>query len=234
MPLTYPIPTAGRGADRQRLIVAALVLAAHVLVLAPVPRPARQLLSESQRRDEGGAKALQWVTVMPSAAPPIPVMPAHAPPAATTRGHTAVGARPAARAEQPVQPPAAATVSPRPTPATPSDAVTVPMLRLGPPASGYAPPVPGTAQDNIARSRQRGGASFERAASDAVASPAQRLAAGIAAAAPGADLREGQAGVNRTARVRGAAGTYCLRTKDPSLKVDPFRQELAVPANCPP
>ena len=41
MPLTYPIPTAGRGADaslrRQRLIVAALVLAAHVLVLAPVP-----------------------------------------------------------------------------------------------------------------------------------------------------------------------------------------------------
>ncbi|MGO4812378.1 hypothetical protein AB4156_22730 [Cupriavidus sp. 2MCAB6] len=234
MPLTYPIPTAGRGARSQRLIVAALVLAAHVLVLAPVPWPARQLLSEPQRRDEAGAKALQWVTVMPSAAPPIPVMPAHAPLAATTRGQPAVGARPAARAEQPVQPPAAATVSAHPTRAAPSGAATVPMLRLEPPASGDAPPVPGAALDNIARSRQRGGASFERAASDAVASPARRLAAGIAAAAPGADLGEGQAGVNRTARVRGAAGTYCLRAKDPSLKVDPFRQELAVPTNCPP
>ena len=108
------------------------------------------------------------------------------------------------------------------------------MLRLGPPASGDAPPVPGTAQDNITRSSQRGAASFERAASDAVASPAHRLAAGIAAAAPGADLSEGQTGVNRTARVRGAAGTYCLRAKDPGLKIDPFRQELAVPTNCPP
>ena len=90
------------------------------------------------------------------------------------------------------------------------------------------------ARDNIARSRQRGEAVFERAASDAVASPAQRLAAGMAAAAQGEALVESQVGTNRTARVRGAAGTYCLRMKDPSLKVDPFRQELALPANCPP
>lgn len=96
-------------------------------------------------------------------------------------------------------------------------------------------PAPHIAQDNIARSGQRGAADFRRAASNAAATPSQRLSAGIAAAgAPAAGVDEVGSGSGRNVLVRGAMGSYCLRLTDPSLKHDPFNKELAVARNCPP
>ncbi|MCP3017877.1 hypothetical protein [Cupriavidus basilensis] len=229
---------------RQWSIVVALVLVAHGLVLVPVPWPARQASLSLPRPGERDQRAMQWVAVLPQARLPTPA--AAAKPAASSRKPQALSApRPerasavvnrAAPAGQPGREPVAAMALPpgAGTPLRSSSAASVPMLPLAPTRSADPASATGVARDNIARSRQRGEAVFERAASDAVASPAQRLAAGMAAAAQGETLVESQVGTNRTARVRGAAGTYCLRMKDPSLKVDPFRQELALPANCPP
>ncbi|MHA7680948.1 hypothetical protein [Cupriavidus sp. PET2-C1] len=234
------MPNADRGAHamrrRQWLIVVALVLVAHGLVLGPVPWPARQASLSLPRPGEGDQRAMQWVAVLPFARLPTPA--ATARPAASSSKPQALSASRPERvsAGQSGREPVAAMALPpgAGVPYNSSSAASVPMLPLAPMRSADPASATGDARDNIARSRQRGEAVFERAASDAVASPAQRLAAGMAAAAQGEALVESQAGTNRTARVRGAAGTYCLRMKDPSLKVDPFRQELALPANCPP
>ncbi|AJG20065.1 hypothetical protein [Cupriavidus basilensis] len=242
------MPNAERGAHatrrRQWLIVVALVLVAHGLVLGPVPWPARQASLSLPRQGEQDRRAMQWVAVLPFTRPPTPA--ATAKPAASSRKSQALSApRPerasavadrAALATRPGREPVAAMALPpgAGAPFNRSSAAGVPMLPLAPMRSADPASANSVARDNIARSRQRGEAVFERAASDAMASPAQRLAAGVAAAAQGEALVESQVGTNRTARVRSAAGTYCLRMKDPSLKVDPFRQELALPANCPP
>lgn len=242
MPVPYDGPGVNAARWRHRVIVAAVVLLAHALVLGPAPWHGPQPSPRMPSKDGRGQAALQWVAVLPPATPPAPALSVAPPAGSQARAalrpeRAADGARrmPAA-AQPPAREPAAAADSLASEHAAPSgpSAAMVPTLPMGPVRSVLPAPDAGVARDNIARSRQRGGAAFERAASDAVATPAQRLAAGIAAAAPGDALGEAQAGTSRTARVRGSAGSYCLRLKDPSLKLDPFRQELALPTNCPP
>ncbi len=221
------------------LVVVLHLVALHYL-MQDVPWQASSTSTPAQ-------PALQMITIVPSV---IATAPDPQPAVRLPQGDATVRERKAERAERANGPAPAnerradnamqASSLPAPvvapSPAVPTIPPPIPSL---PPTSTLpqpnAPTAGGAAQANIGRSGQAGGAAWRDrgAASESVAS---RMATGIAAAAidSGHSIVEEQSGSARLIRVRAGGRVYCLRTKDPSLKIDPFNKELAVPINCPP
>ncbi|AOY93502.1 hypothetical protein BKK79_18140 [Cupriavidus sp. USMAA2-4] len=210
----------------------ALVLLGHAWLLGTLPWPgaADRAIAPAQRRP-----ALQWVQLRPPPAPPPPAVQVARP----APGATPARPAPSVRSVAPAPPSSTAIMLPPPGPpaALPADGRAVSLVRprlSSEPVSDSMARGTDPLQENLARSAQRGAARFARGASDAAASASQRLAAGMDAAGRTSGYEETGFAGGRGARVQGALGSYCLRTKESGLKVDPFRQELAAPTNCPP